>query len=139
MEVCFFDAVSDDLLKFAVIVSRHEGKWVFCRHRDRTTWECPGGHREPGEAIADTARRELWEETGAKEFSLSPVCVYSVRDKDGETFGMLCFAEISAFGDLPPLEIQEVRLFDRLPENWTYPQIQPCLFRKIRETVGISD
>jgi hypothetical protein len=62
-----------------------------------------------------------------------------LRTRHGETFGMLCFAEISAFGDLPPLEIQEVRLFDRLPENWTYPQIQPCLFRKIRETVGISD
>lgn len=139
MEVCFSEKGADDLLKFAVIVSRHQGKWVFCRHRDRTTWECPGGHREPGEAIADTARRELWEETGAKEFSLSPVCAYSVRDKDGETFGMLYFAEISVFGDLPPMEIQEVRLFDQLPENWTYPQIQPHLFQKIKETVGISD
>lgn len=145
VEVHFYDQVPDALLKFAVIVSRHNGKWVFCRHRDRTTWECPGGHREPGEVIEITAQRELWEETGAEAYVLSPVCVYSVRGNDGEiadseeTFGMLYFAEISAFGDLPPLEIQEVRFFDRLPENWTYPQIQPHLFQKIKEVVGIAD
>ena len=27
------------------------GKWVFCRHKERNTWEIPGGHREMGEAI----------------------------------------------------------------------------------------
>jgi 8-oxo-dGTP diphosphatase len=138
MEVCFFDAVSDDLLKFAVIVSRHEGKWVFCRHRDRTTWECPGGHRESGEAVADTARRDCGRRPEPKN-SPSPPSAFIPSGTKTARPGMLCFAEISAFGDLPPLEIQEVRLFDRLPENWTYPQIQPCLFRKIRETVGISD
>ncbi len=143
-EVCFYAQVPDALLKFAVIVSRHNGKWVFCRHRDRTSWECPGGHRAPDEPIEKTARRELWEETGAEEYKLSPVCVYSVRGNGGgmadseETLGMLYFAEISAFGALPPLEIQEVRLFDRLPKSWTYPEIQPRLFQKIRETAGIA-
>lgn len=144
-EVRFYTQVPDTLLKFAVIVSRHNGKWVLCRHRDRTSWECPGGHREPGELIEKTARRELWEETGAEEYTLSPVCVYSVRGNDGgiadseETFGMLYLAEISAFGDLPPLEIQEVQLFARLPENWTYPEIQPHLLQKIKEAAGIAD
>ena len=41
--------------KFAVIVSRYNGQWVFCRHKDRTTYECPGGHREVQEDILDTA------------------------------------------------------------------------------------
>ena len=42
--------------KFAVIVSRYNGQWVFCRHKDRTTYECPGGHREVQEDILDTAQ-----------------------------------------------------------------------------------
>ena len=52
------DEVDDALLKFAVILSKSNGKWVFCKHRERNTFECPGGHREPGENIDDTAKRE---------------------------------------------------------------------------------
>lgn len=60
--------ITDNLLKFAVIAARYNGKWIFCRHKQRDTWEIPGGHREPGENIAETAKRELHEETGAVEF-----------------------------------------------------------------------
>lgn len=56
LEVKFYDSVADGLLKFAVIVSRYDGKWVFCKHKERDTYEAPGGHREEGEAIFDTAR-----------------------------------------------------------------------------------
>ncbi|MCR5214807.1 MAG: NUDIX domain-containing protein [Eubacterium sp.] len=34
---------------------------MFCKHRDRDTFEVPGGHREPSEEIIDTAKRELYE------------------------------------------------------------------------------
>ncbi len=56
MEVRFFEPyeVEDHLFKFAVILARSGGKWVLCRHRDRTTWENPGGHREPGETMEET-------------------------------------------------------------------------------------
>ena len=100
MLVKFYDKIDDDLLKFAVIISKSNSKWVFCKHRDRDTYEVPGGHREAGELIEDTARRELKEETGALEFSITPICVYSVTGKNRvndtgeETYGMLYFAEI---------------------------------------------
>lgn len=55
MEVKFYDTVEDKLLKFAVIVAKSNGKWVFCQHKERDTYECPGGHREAGENIDDTA------------------------------------------------------------------------------------
>ena len=132
-EVRFYDEVDDALLKFAVIAARSEGKWVFCRHKERTTLEIPGGHREPGESVDQTAARELREETGAEVFSLRPVCVYSVvRDDAAESFGGLYVAEISSFGALHS-EIEEIFLLEEPPEgNWTYPEIQPKLVEEIR-------
>lgn len=139
MEVKFYDCmdVEDDKIKFAVIVARHMGAWVFCRHRERATFEAAGGHREINEAIRHTAERELFEETGAVEFTMSPVCVYSVTGKNQvnatgqETFGMLYYAEISRFGEKPESEIEEVRLLPVLPSEWTYPLIQPKLIEKV--------
>ena len=40
------------------------------RHKDRSTFEIPGGHIEDGEDYISCAKRELYEETGAKEFDL---------------------------------------------------------------------
>ena len=65
MEVKFYDNADDGLLKFAVIISKSMGKWVLCKHKERNTYEIPGGHREEGETIFDTAKRELKEENGA--------------------------------------------------------------------------
>ena len=81
LEVKFYDAVNDELLKFAVIISQSNGKWVFCKHKERDTYEVPGGHREADENILETAKRELQEETGAVEFEIKPICVYSVTWK----------------------------------------------------------
>ena len=51
LEVKFYDTVDDSLLKFAVIISQSNGKWVFCKHKERDTYEVPGGHREAGETF----------------------------------------------------------------------------------------
>ena len=136
----FYDKVEDSLLKFAVMVSSHNGRWVLCRHKNRNTYEWPGGHREPDETILDCAKRELWEETGAIKYNLSPVCVYSVADEKTETFGLLYFAEIFEFEPLPQLEIENIEFFDELPQEpdtWTYSAIQPKLTAKIREFLNI--
>ena len=77
-KVNFYDSIDDSMLKFAVIIAKHNGKWVFCKHRERSTWEVPGGHREQGEDILETAKRELYEETGAINFEINPICIYSV-------------------------------------------------------------
>ena len=61
VEVKFYDNVADEFLKFAVIISKTDNKWVFCKHKERETYEIPGGHREPGESILETAKRELQE------------------------------------------------------------------------------
>ncbi len=40
-KVNFYDSIDDSMLKFAVIIAKHNGKWVFCKHRERSTWEGP--------------------------------------------------------------------------------------------------
>lgn len=134
--VRFYDKVDDRLLKFAVIISKHNGKWVFCKHKQRDTLEIPGGHRESGEAVEDTAKRELYEETGATDFSITPVCVYSVTlpgNFDGqETFGMLFYADIQEFEKELHSEIEKTVITAGLPASWTYPDIQPYLLAEFQ-------
>ncbi|RHA51979.1 NUDIX hydrolase [Eubacterium ventriosum] len=145
MKVQFYDKVDDKLLKFAVIISKANGNWVFCKHKERDTYEVPGGHRENGEQIDMTAIRELQEETGAVDFTIEPVCVYSVTGKNRvndtgeEIFGMLYYAEINKFDDELDSEMEKVVLLDELPSEWTYPLIQPKLIEKYLKTVSNSE
>lgn len=136
MKVQFYDSAEDKLLKFAVIISKADGKWVFCKHKERNTYEVPGGHREEGETILEAAKRELCEETGAVSYELKPVCVYSVTGKNRvnqtgeESFGMLYFANIYEFEKELHSEMETVEFFEELPDEWTYPLIQPLLIEE---------
>lgn len=134
--VNFYETVDDRLLKFAVIIAKSEGNFIFCKHKARDTWEIPGGHREPGEIISDTAKRELYEETGAIVFDIKPICVYSVIAGDNscgeETFGMLYCADVKAYEKELHSEIEKIEITDTLPKVWTYPEIQPKLLEEAR-------
>lgn len=169
VEVNFHDKIDDNLLKFAVIIAKTDGKWVFCKHKERETYEIPGGHREENETILDTARRELYEETGAVIFDITPICVYSVTEtvrnnpkkseseiicsipKESEveiekstqeesiiessgncTYGMLYFADIKSFEEKLHSEIEKIWITEELPNNWTYPLIQPKLIEEAK-------
>lgn len=128
--VKLYESIDDELIKFAVIIAKYNGKWVFCKHRERSTLEIPGGHRESGETATETAKRELYEETGALGYTLKPICIYSVSSSDNpgnETFGQLFYADITKFEPELHSEIEKIIISDSLTDNWTYPEIQPKL------------
>lgn len=125
------DEIPLDRLKYTVVAARHEGKWVYVQHKKRETWEMPGGHRNPHETAREAAKRELYEETGAVEFTLKQLGAYSVSTGEEETYGALFVADIKAFAALPDYEIARVERFAEMPLNLTYPDILPQLHRYV--------
>ena len=122
-----------DRYKYVVVLSTCGGKIMLSRHRERDTWETQGGHIEPGETPMQAARRELVEESGATAFDIRPLCDYWAGDSwphDGAS-GVVFEAEIRELGPMPDSEMAEVRLFDALPDNLTYPAITPVLFARL--------
>ncbi|MCK8060796.1 MULTISPECIES: NUDIX domain-containing protein [unclassified Fusibacter] len=117
---------------YAVTVAFKGDKLVLVHHKDRNTYELPGGTREPGEDINDTGSRELIEESGAKDFIIEPFCDYGV-ERDGEiSTGRLFKAQISTFDEQLQHEMEQVSLFDELPPNLTYPEIITALVNTVK-------
>lgn len=116
---------------YVVFCCRCDGQWLFVRHRDRQTWEIPGGHLEPGETTEEACMREIREETGATSFTISKICDYTVENEAGFASGRLFLADILERNTKLEHEIAEIMLLDQLPEQLTYPEIQPKLMQKM--------
>ncbi len=83
----------------SAVVTDAEGRILMTRRSDNSLWTIPGGAMEPGEAIAETAIREVLEETGITVEVTGLVGVYSnprhvIEYADGEVRQQfsLCFA-----------------------------------------------
>jgi len=92
--------------------------------------------KEKDENLIDAGFRELYEETGAEEFELVPVCIYSVSYGEKTTYGQLFYSEVKNIGNLPEFEIEEIKFVEELPERLTYHSIQPYLFKRVQEFLG---
>lgn len=127
------EQIEDRLFDHVVIMAKLNGEWIFCRHKERDTWEFPGGHREPGETLLQAAKRELYEETGAVAFDIYPVSAYKVHDLY-DHYTMLYVANLGALGDIPEdSEIAEIMFTTAVPEKLTFPDTHPYLFECVQK------
>jgi 8-oxo-dGTP diphosphatase len=128
--------------KYVVIFARYKKQWVLCKHKDRSTWETSGGHVEAGETPLEAAKRELYEETGALDFEISPVCDYWACDEPHDTAeitsanGQVFLAEVNEMGPLPDSEMERVDFFESFPRNLTYPAITDSLLPHIIDEIN---
>ena len=120
--------------KYAVIFSKHKGGWLLSRHKARETWETQGGYIEPIESPLEAARRELYEESGARDAKLHPVCDYWASDAIGTSHGIVFLADVHELAELPQSEMREVRLFDTFPAELTYPYLMRILIAEAEKT-----
>lgn len=121
--------------QYTVICTSYQGKWILSRHRRRSTWETQGGHIEEGETPLACAKRELFEESGIKDADLYPVCDYWGFDSQSCSNGMVFLAVVHALGELPESEMKEIRIFDALPDELTYPQTSPKLYAEAEKVL----
>jgi 8-oxo-dGTP diphosphatase len=122
------------MYKYAVLAANYYGKWILCRNKERTTWEIPNGRREKTETISFTAKRELFEKTGAVKFNIQKVGVYNFTQFDSMANGFLFYVDVKKMNPLPiNSSVTEVLLSDDLPAaaNLTYPNIHVQLYYQV--------
>lgn len=111
----------------ALIFDEHD-RILLHKRADNGYWGIPGGYMELGETVEDTARREVWEETGLRLGAMSLYAIYSGVEQErtlpnGHQVAnvLVDFICRDFTGELQQTteESTEIRFFqlDRLPSN----------------------
>jgi 8-oxo-dGTP pyrophosphatase MutT (NUDIX family) len=119
--------------RFTVIFTRFEGKWIYCRKKGSKAFETAGGHIEGHETPLECAKRELWEETGISDAEIKAMFDYSVHTPEDFAYGQVFLANAKSLGKIPEWsEMEEIGMFDDLPDCLSYPQITPTLLAELK-------
>lgn len=117
-----YPAGSLDNIGFVSIFTRYQGKWVYCWHKRRESYEHPAGHVEPNETPLEAAKRELFEEAGIKDCKIIPLWDYEYiwENGEGRNNGRVFYAEAQSLETLPISEMDHIDFFETVPEIFTY-------------------
>jgi 8-oxo-dGTP diphosphatase len=127
--------VEYEKIKYVVLLTEYRNELVIIRNKNRATWEIPGGKRETDEPLLKAASRELYEETGAIDFDLTPYGIYLMNG----SFGMNFYARIYELGDLPDYEIAEIKFCKSLPDGLGYGNIYYKMFDEWNNYIGKNE
>ncbi|MEG1614975.1 MAG: NUDIX domain-containing protein, partial [Oscillospiraceae bacterium] len=98
---------------------------------------------EFGETPLEAAKRELYEETGAVDFDIEPLCDYYINGvQNGWKFkgnGQVYFAIVHTLNELPEYsEMGRIGFFDSLPDELTYPVLRDYFSIAIKKQQSIK-
>lgn len=121
-----------------IIVEDEQGRVLLQLRADNHCWGYCGGSMEPDEQAEETARRELFEETGLTAESLElfgvwsgPELHYVYPNGDEVSNVDIVFLCKSVSGELKKQdsEVEELRFFaaNELPENLSPPIVKPLM------------
>ena len=99
-----------------VVVENEKGQVVLCRVPRYTSmtnqWSVPAGGVEKGEDVLESARREVWEETGYESFDHRLVYTYYPQQGSSNKLFQVVFCRAGErTGSFDPNEISEVGWF----------------------------
>lgn len=124
--------------KYVVVCTLFEGKYVLSKHKLRETWETQGGHIEINETPLEAAKRELFEESGIIDAQIYPICDYYGYNAERHSNGQVYLAIANSLNYLPNFEMKEIKIFEELPTNLTYPKVTPILFKQAKKHLKVD-
>jgi 8-oxo-dGTP diphosphatase len=101
-------------VRFAVMIAKYDGSFLFVYNRLRGCWELPGGLVDEGETAQAAAERELFEETGQRTLGsrFLGLLEYITEAREGNLLGALFCCDIEALKPfIPNEEIAELALW----------------------------
>ena len=121
----------------AAFITDRRGHVLLVRHTyGRLNWELPGGASEPGETFAETALRELREETGLAGDAEGLAGIYYRRENDSHHLVFRCAVEN---GSEPRPNSEEISACGYWPVEKLPRPISDFTVRRIQDALASDD
>lgn len=122
--------IQRESLSIAYVVCFYQWKILFVREFEKDFWSLTGGERYEDESIWECAKRQLAEQTGIEDTPLKFQFNFQLTDSltQKSQYGSVFKTSISSLPtSLPESEIEEVKIFEEIPDNIEFEYFQDII------------